>query len=92
MMLKYKLDWLGGELVLINPRNTSRCCPQCGHTDKENRKSQAKFSCQECGYSENADFVAANNIKAAGHAVLACGEGSLERSVKQEPAQMASSG
>ncbi len=92
VMLKYKLSWLGGELVLINPRNTSRCCPQCGHTDKENRKSQAKFSCQECGYSENADFVAAKNILAAGHAVLACGEGSLERSVKQEPAQIASSG
>ncbi|MGK7917895.1 MAG: RNA-guided endonuclease InsQ/TnpB family protein, partial [Prochloraceae cyanobacterium] len=92
MMLKYKLSWLGGELVLINPKNTSRKCPECGHTDQDNRKSQAKFSCQNCGYSENADFVAAKNILAAGHAVLACGEGSLEPSVKQEPAQMASSG
>ena len=89
MMLKYKLSWLGGELVLINPKNTSRKCPECGHTDKDNRKSQAKFSCQNCGYSENADFVAAKNILAAGHAVLACGEGSLERSVKQEPAPTA---
>ncbi|MGK7917957.1 MAG: RNA-guided endonuclease InsQ/TnpB family protein [Prochloraceae cyanobacterium] len=74
MMLKYKLSWLGGELVLINPKNTSRKCPECGHTDKDNRKTQAKFRCQECGYSENADFVAAKNILAAGHAVLACGE------------------
>ena len=92
VMLKYKLTSLGGELVLINPKNTSRCCPNCGHTEKDNRKSQARFSCQKCGYSENADFVSALNILAAGHAVLACGETSLEDSVKQEPAQIASCG
>lgn len=86
MMLKYKLAWLGGELVLIPPKNTSRKCPECRHTEKDNRKTQAQFRCQECGYSENADFVAARNILAAGHAVLACGETSLEDSVKQEPA------
>ena len=91
-MVDYKLSQLGGELVVINPKNTSRCCPKCGHTEKNNRESQAKFSCQQCGYSENADFVAAKNILAAGHAVLACGENPLGISVKQEPAQIASCG
>jgi transposase len=32
------------------------------------------FRCVNCGYEENADLIGAINIKAAGHAVLACGE------------------
>ncbi|HGJ5902354.1 MAG TPA: zinc ribbon domain-containing protein, partial [Arsenophonus apicola] len=44
----------------------------CGHTAKENRQSQSRFECLECGYTENADINGARNILAAGHAVLAC--------------------
>ncbi len=72
--LSYKLEWLGGMLVLVNPKNTSRKCPQCGHTSGENRKTQAQFKCIKCGYKENADFVGAVNIARAGHAQLACGD------------------
>ena len=74
LMLQYKLDWNGGFLVAVNPRNTSRTCGQCGHISADNRKSQAVFKCVRCGHSANADLNAALNIKAAGHAVLACGE------------------
>ncbi|HGN1543426.1 TPA: zinc ribbon domain-containing protein, partial [Proteus mirabilis] len=52
---------------------TSQKCACCGHTAKENRQSQSKFECLECGYTANADINAARNILAAGHAVLACG-------------------
>jgi putative transposase len=83
----YKLDWAGGRLVLVNPRNTSRCCPKCGYTSAENRKTQALFCCIQCNHSQNADEVGATNILRAGHAQLACGEISLENSMKQEPTE-----
>jgi transposase len=51
---------------LVDPRNTSRMCSQCGHCDKANRKSQAEFSCQRCGYSTHADYNAARNIAQLG--------------------------
>ena len=71
--LEYKQAWRGGQVVAVNPRNTSRTCPACGHVAKENRQTQARFACVACGYKENADLVGALNILAAGHAVLACG-------------------
>ncbi len=87
--LAYKLEWLGGMLVLVNPKNTSRCCPQCGHTSKDNRTTQACFVCVECGYEEHADFVGALNVLRAGHARLACGDIDLVGGLAQEPAQIA---
>jgi putative transposase len=69
--LEYKLQWRGGQLVLVNPAYTSRTCRICGHESAENRKSQALFSCVACGHTENADAHAAKNILAAGHAVWA---------------------
>ncbi|MGN6317269.1 zinc ribbon domain-containing protein, partial [Trinickia sp.] len=54
----------------------------------DNRTTQAKFACVECGYEENADVVGALNILARGHRVAACGEPVQSgRSVKQEPAE-----
>jgi putative transposase len=72
--LDYKLDWNGGQLIAIPPRNTSRTCPCCGHIAKENRLSQARFECVECGFEENADLVGAINVLRAGHARLACAD------------------
>jgi putative transposase len=88
--LEYKLSWTGGILIKIPPRNTSTRCSKCGHTCSENRTSQSRFSCIGCGYAENADFNAAQNILAAGLAVLACGENPLGISLKQEPTVSAS--
>ncbi|MCP5169965.1 MAG: IS200/IS605 family element transposase accessory protein TnpB [Hahellaceae bacterium] len=86
--LEYKQAWLGGGVIAVNPRNTSRTCPCCGRIAKENRTTQAKFECVECGYANNADLVGAMNILAAGHAVLACGERvQQDRSMKHEPAE-----
>ncbi len=70
--LEYKQAWRGGDVLAIDPRNTSRTCPACGHVSAENRKTQSKFECVECGYAENADINAAINILRAGHARLAC--------------------
>ena len=73
--IEYKQLWRGGKVVLVDPSNTSRTCPKCQHIAKENRKSQAHFKCVSCGFSENADLVAACNIlMAVGHTVSACGD------------------
>ncbi len=86
--LEYKTLWRGGTLVVVPPQNTSRRCPPCGHIAKENRKTQLLFMCVECGFSANADFVAACNIEEAGLALLACSQSSGEVNPScQEPTE-----
>jgi IS605 OrfB family transposase len=41
----------GVPVIAVDPRNTSRRCPECGFTDKANRKTQQTFSCTTCGYT-----------------------------------------
>ncbi len=60
--ITYKAAWAGVPVYLVHPRNTSRTCSACGHCEKANRKSQAAFLCQRCGFSTNADVNAAINI------------------------------
>lgn len=69
-MIDYKATASGVTVVTVDPRNTSRHCPRCGHTEKGNRKSQAVFACLNCGFTGNADHVAAINIAARGVATL----------------------
>ena len=85
--LDYKTAWSGGHLVAVPPQNTSRTCPCCGHIAKENRQTQARFACVECGFEENADLVGAINVLRAGHARLACGDTLLVGASAQEPAE-----
>ena len=86
--LEYKQSWRGGFVVAIPPQHTSQRCSCCGYVSRNNRQTQAKFECVECGHSENADINAARNILAAGHAALACGETVQSgRSMKQEPTE-----
>ncbi|KXW57422.1 zinc ribbon domain-containing protein [Ferrovum myxofaciens] len=60
-----------------------------GHVSADNRQTQAKFACVECGYENNADRVGAINILERGHRLLACGESAQSgRSVKQEPTEV----
>ena len=68
-MVEYKAKLAGVFVVTVDPRNTSRTCSACGHCEKANRKSQSEFVCKHCGYSENADFNAALNLRARAWAV-----------------------
>ncbi len=61
--IEYKAKQMGVEVKAVDPRNTSRTCPCCGHVDKANRKSQSKFLCVDCGFSGLADHIAATNIR-----------------------------
>lgn len=86
--LDYKLAWRGGHLIAVPPHNTSRTCPACGHISDENRQTQARFECVECGYENNADYVGAINVLERGQRLLACGElAQSGRSAKQELAE-----
>ncbi|MDY7539897.1 transposase [Undibacterium sp. RTI2.1] len=86
--LAYKVQWHGGMLMAVPPHHTSQTCPACAHVSKDNRQTQAKFLCVDCGYENHADVVGAINVLARGHRVLACGETAQSgRSVKQEPTE-----
>jgi IS605 OrfB family transposase len=41
--VKYKTKRAGVPLICVDPRNTSRMCPECGCIDKKNRPNQATF-------------------------------------------------
>jgi len=88
--LKYKLEWRGGQLVVVHPHYTSQTCPQpdCRYQSSANRLTQEKFKCIRCGFIGHADEVAAYNVlERAGHAQLACGDVGMSLSMKQEPTE-----
>jgi IS605 OrfB family transposase len=59
----YKAKAKGVKVDFVDPRYTSQKCSCCGHREKASRQSQAVFKCKKCGYSTNADFNAATNIR-----------------------------
>jgi putative transposase len=65
-ILHAKAESAGREVIAVDPRNTSRTCPECGHTAKENRPTQEKFHCISCGHHAHADTVGALNVLRAG--------------------------
>jgi len=89
-MIEYKQEWRGGLVVKVDPKYTSQTCSSCGHVAKENRLTQAEFSCVECGFSENADLNASRNILAVGHTVLSVdgGRTKVRSSVKQKASEI----
>jgi len=68
--LDYKSKKYGKTFVKIPPMYTSQKCNSCGHTAKENRKSQSQFECVSCGNIDNADFNASKNILGEGIALV----------------------
>lgn len=64
--LKRKAREFGSEVVEVDPKYTSQTCSSCGHKDRENRKTQDKFECVQCGFKTNADYNAAKNIEKIG--------------------------
>jgi len=68
-VLTAKAENAGRDLIPVNPANTSRTCPECGHCAKGNRPSQAVFTCLQCGFTGHADVIGAINILRAGTAL-----------------------
>src|ERR1700682_5871562 len=66
--VQYKAASVGVPVVLVDPRHTSQTCLACGHVDRANRPSQARFECIVCGFAGPADAVAACVISARARA------------------------
>jgi len=62
MFVDYKAKISGVPVVFVDPRNTSRTCPSCGHIAKANRPTRDEFRCVSCGFAGAADHIAAMNI------------------------------
>ncbi|MCX4632165.1 transposase [Streptomyces sp. NBC_01443] len=65
-ILHAKAESAGREVIAVDPRNTSRTCPECGHVAAENRPTQEKFHCVSCGHQAHTDTVGALNVLRAG--------------------------
>ncbi|MEV7003210.1 transposase [Streptomyces sp. NPDC093982] len=65
-ILAAKAESAGRTVIAVDPRNTSRRCPECGHTTQENRPTQETFLCVSCGHHAHADTVGALNVLRAG--------------------------
>jgi IS605 OrfB family transposase len=61
--IAYKAEAAGVPAIFVDPRNTSRTCPRCGHVDKANRRSQSEFRCVRCCCAGHADYFAALEIR-----------------------------
>jgi len=59
--IKQLCELNGVHFHTINPAYTSQTCSKCGSVHRLNRCGEM-FSCRNCGYTEDADFVASENI------------------------------
>jgi len=74
-MLEYKANWSGRTLVAIDSFfPSSKRCSCCGHINDSLALDDREWTCPSCSALLDRDTNAAVNIKAAGLAVLACGE------------------
>lgn len=80
-MLSYKVERTGGELVGVNPRNTSRTCSRCGHI-QDMPLSKRTFKCESCGFVCHRDLNASLNISRLGHSRIDACEQSVRPSKK----------
>ena len=73
--LEYKGEWSGRSVVAIDQFfPSSKRCSGCGYTISKMALNVRSWVCPGCGAYHDRDVNAARNIKAAGLAVLACGE------------------
>ena len=68
--VQYKAASVGVPVRLVDPRHTSQTCLACGHVDRANRPSQARFECIVCAFAGPADAVAACVISARARAAV----------------------
>ncbi len=72
--LEYKCQWYGRTLIKIDRWfPSSKRCGNCGHVVDKLPLDIREWDCPKCGTHHDRDINAANNILAAGLAVIVCG-------------------
>lgn len=61
-MLKYKCQWYGKKLVVVDSKNTSRICSKCGYNSGKKPLNIREWSCPKCQAHHDRDINAAINI------------------------------
>jgi len=75
----YKAGRVNKLVIAVPPQGMSQECSKCSHTHPDNRQTQALFVCQNCGFTENADFNASLVTKKKGISMLVAGELSVKQ-------------
>jgi len=70
----YKAIRVNKLVLVVPPHHTSQERSKCSHTDPDNRKEQAVFECQNCGFTSHADANVTEVIKRRGIQMLLAGE------------------
>lgn len=74
-MLEYKASWYGRTVITVDRFHpSSKKCSTCGRINDSLGLHTRQWNCP-CGAAHDRDINAAKNIRAAGLAVLACGDG-----------------
>jgi len=61
--VEFKASAGGSRREQVNPAYSSQTCPTCGFVHRDNRRGDV-FQCRYCGHADDADRVAAYNLKA----------------------------
>ena len=61
--IEYKAKEAGIPLIVVDPHNTSRECPNCHTISKKNRPERSQFRCISCRFEGEADYIASLNIR-----------------------------
>ena len=65
----YQAESAGREVVLVDPRNTSKKCSKCGKVKEKLTLRDRIYNCETCGLAIDRDINAAKNIKRLGQAL-----------------------
>jgi len=66
-VIKYQVEKYGKEVVLVDPRNSSKTCAKCGYVKMDLTLSDRVFECPKCGWRADRDYNSSlNHLKHAG--------------------------
>jgi len=66
-VIRYQVEKYGKEVVLVDPRNSSKACAKCGYVKMDLTLSDRVFECPRCGWRADRDYNSSlNYLKNAG--------------------------
>lgn len=79
-MLDYKVESTNGQVVLVNPANTTKDCSSCSHRQPMEIWKRT-YKCESCGMILDRDYNSAINILKGGQLLLGMEYPSVEKTV-----------